>query len=70
MPSTPPDGRKPYRCLTGPDDQHFCQRVSDALAEGWALHGSPTLAYDPGKHVMMVAQAVVWPGFERGAPTD
>ncbi len=39
----PPGGRPIYRCLTGPDDDAFCSRVSQALAEGWRLHGSPSL---------------------------
>ena len=45
--STPPDGKLAYRCLTGPDDDAFCKRVSDALAQGWRLHGSPALTFDP-----------------------
>ncbi len=62
MPETsPPDGRLPYRCLTGFDDQAFCERVSKALEEGWTLHGSPALTFD-GERVR-VAQAVVWPGY-------
>ena len=27
--------KKAYRFLTGPDDAAFCQRVSDALRDGW-----------------------------------
>ncbi|ARU15391.1 DUF1737 domain-containing protein [Croceicoccus marinus] len=62
MPATnPPDGRLPYRCLTGSNDQAFCERVSKALEEGWKLHGSPALTFD-GEQVV-VAQAVVWPGY-------
>lgn len=62
MPETsPPDGRLPYRCLTGPDDHAFCERVSKALEEGWKLHGSPALTYN-GEQVI-VAQAVIWPGY-------
>lgn len=60
--STPPDGRLPYRCLTGPDDHAFCERVSTALAEGWRLHGSPSLAFNADEGRMFVAQAVLWPG--------
>lgn len=59
--TSPPDGRLPYRCLTGPDDHAFCERVSKALEEGWKLHGSPALTHD-GKNVI-VAQAVIWPGY-------
>jgi hypothetical protein len=57
---TPPDDRPIYRLLTGKDDRAFCERVSEALAQGWRLHGSPTIAYDPQLHCMKAAQAVVW----------
>jgi hypothetical protein len=46
-----------YRLLTGPDDAQFCQRVSDALADGYRLHGSPAAAFN-GESVI-VAQALV-----------
>ncbi len=58
--SEPPDGLPRYRLLTGPDDEEFCKRVSEALTLGYALFGSPTMAFD-GTHVI-VGQAVVWPG--------
>jgi hypothetical protein len=48
-----------YRILTGPDDDRFCRRVSEALALGYALHGSPAATFD-GKTVI-VAQALIWP---------
>lgn len=48
-----------YRLLTGPDDAAFCRRVSDALAEGYVLHGSPAITFDGERAV--VAQAVVLP---------
>ena len=48
---------KNYRLITGPDDDHFCDRVSDARREGWELHGSPAMAFY-GEHVI-VGQAVV-----------
>jgi len=57
--STPPQGLPVYRLLTGPDDAAFCRRVSEALAMGYVLHGSPAATFD-GKQVI-VAQAVVWP---------
>lgn len=56
----PPDNLPVYRLLTGPDDAAFCQRVSEALALGYALHGSPAATFN-GERVI-VAQAVVWPG--------
>ncbi|MEO6388162.1 MAG: DUF1737 domain-containing protein [Croceibacterium sp.] len=63
MSRRPPDGKPLYRCLTGRDDDQFCKRVSQAVEDGWLLHGSPTLAYDPDRGFMIIAQAVVWPDF-------
>lgn len=60
--SNPPDGRLPYRCLTGKDDDAFCARVSKALAEGWRLHGSPSITWNSAENCGYLAQAVVWPG--------
>ena len=51
------DDRKLYRLITGPDDQEFCDRVSTALDEGYALYGSPSITADGGER--FVAQAVV-----------
>jgi len=48
-----------YRILTGPDDERFCRRVSEALALGYVLYGSPAATFD-GKSVV-VAQALIWP---------
>jgi hypothetical protein len=59
MTSEPPDGLPRYRLLTGPDDEKFCRRVSEALALGYRLHGGPALTYD-GQHVI-AAQALLWP---------
>ncbi len=53
-------GRLRYRCLTGPDDRSFCERVSAALEDGYVLHGGPSLTFD-GERVI-VAQAVVLAG--------
>ena len=47
-----------YRFLTGVDDSAFCHKVTKALSEGWALHGSPSYAYDAGSQRMMCGQAV------------
>ena len=55
----PPDGLPTYRLLTGPDDASFCRRVSEALALGYELYGSPAAAFN-GENVI-VAQAVLWP---------
>ena len=59
MNQSPPDGMPAYRLLTGPDDHAFCVRVSEALAQGYQLYGSPSATFD-GKQVI-VAQAVLWP---------
>ena len=55
-----PDDRPVYRLLTGKDDRAFCERVSEALEQGWRLYGSPTMTYDSAEGVTKVAQAVVW----------
>ena len=57
--SAPPDGMPIYRLLTGPDDAAFCHRVSEALALGYVLYGSPSVTSN-GKEVI-AAQALVWP---------
>lgn len=59
MPNPPPDGLPSYRLLTGPDDDAFCRRVSEALELGYQLYGSPTVTLD-GERVI-VAQAILWP---------
>ena len=55
----PPQDLPMYRLLTGPDDASFCRRVSEALALGYVLYGSPAATFD-GEHVI-VAQAIIWP---------
>lgn len=57
--SKTPNDLPAYRLLTGPDDESFCRRVSEALALGYVLYGSPAATFD-GKRVI-VAQAVIWP---------
>jgi hypothetical protein len=52
-------GRLRYRVLTGPGDRSFCERVSQALDEGYHLHGGPALTFDGAQ--VIVAQAVVLP---------
>lgn len=58
---------KRYRLLTGPDDAAFCQRVSDLLDQGFELHGSPALTYDPNRQCVIAAQAIIWPA-DRSIP--
>lgn len=57
--SKTPDDLPIYRLLTGPDDDSFCRWVSEALALGYVLYGSPAATFD-GKRVI-VAQALIWP---------
>lgn len=59
MSDSPPEDLPRYRLLTGQDDAAFCRRVSDALALGYELYGSPAATFN-GDHVV-VAQAVLWP---------
>lgn len=59
MTTEPPNGLPRYRLLSGPDDERFCKRVSEALDLGFQLHGGPALTFN-GLHVI-VAQALVWP---------
>jgi hypothetical protein len=61
-PPQPPDGLPTYRLLTGPDDAAFCRRVSEALALGYLLYGSPSATFN-GVNVI-VAQAIVWPSIQ------
>ncbi|WP_293450047.1 DUF1737 domain-containing protein [Planktotalea sp.] len=49
---------KIYRFLSEDDTSAFCHKVSDALAKGWALYGSPTQTFDPVKGIMRCGQSV------------
>ena len=49
---------KLYRLLTEDDTSAFCHKVTLALNKGWALHGSPSYAFDAARGVMRCAQAV------------
>ena len=55
---------KSYRFLTGPDDATFCQRVSDALAEGYRLYGNPVMVVSNGEPYC--GQAVILPDTKIG----
>lgn len=44
--------KKRYRLLTGTDDAAFCQRVSDALDDGYVLYGNPVMTVNDG-HVIV-----------------
>lgn len=54
-----------YRLITGPDDRTFCERISDALQDGYELYGSPSITRERGQNY--VAQAVVLPAKTRNA---
>lgn len=47
-----------YRFLSEEDTAAFCHKVSQALADGWQLHGSPTQTFDAAAGVMRCGQAV------------
>jgi len=70
MADTPPNGLPRYRVLTGPDDESFCRRVSEALDLGFRLYGNPAITYN-GERVI-VAQALTWGHTERSgvSPAD
>jgi hypothetical protein len=59
---TPPNNLPIYRLITGPDDATFCKRVSEALALGYVLFGSPSITFN-GESVI-AAQAIIWPGID------
>ena len=58
--------RKSYRFLTGPDDASFCQRISDALAEGYVLYGNPVMVVCDGARIC--GQAVILPEYVPAYP--
>ncbi len=47
-----------YRFLTGDDTSAFCHKVTQALAQGWSLHGPPAYAFDAAAGKMRCGQAV------------
>ena len=47
-----------YRFLSGEDDSAFCHKVTKALSEGWALHGTTSYAYDAVSKKLRCGQAV------------
>ena len=68
MTETDTSKRKAYRFLTGPDDAAFCQRISDALAQGYVLYGQPIMQID-GHGKRHCGQAVVLPEYLSGGET-
>lgn len=47
-----------YRFLSADDTSEFCQKVSEALSNGWQLFGEPKYAFDATRGVMRCGQAV------------
>lgn len=66
--SAPPNGLPAYRVLTGPDDEAFCRRVSEALDLGYELHEGPAVTFNGDR--VIVAQAVVWQAARRQADSE
>ncbi len=48
-----------YRFITEDDTSAFCHRVSEAISNGWQLHGAPSYAFDAARGVMRCGQAVI-----------
>ena len=48
-----------YRFITGPDDRSFCDRITEALNDGWELYGDPSLTFDAAKGRVICGQAIV-----------
>jgi hypothetical protein len=46
------DKKLEHRTRTGPDVMPSCQRVSEALSDGYVLYGSPTATFD-GERVIV-----------------
>lgn len=61
---------KAYRLLSGKDDSAFCHRITEALNNGWELHGSPSIAFDPVRGHIVCAQALVKEVPERAYEPD
>ncbi len=57
--SRSPDNLPPYRVLTGPADEKFCRRVSEAMSLGYELYHGPSMTFD-GEQIIL-AQALLWP---------
>ena len=49
---------KVYRFITDDDTEQFCNRVTEALSNGWRLYGEPKMTFDKKRGVMRCGQAV------------
>ena len=50
---------KGYRFIRDDDTSKFCHRVTEALLNGWTLHGEPKMTFDIKSSVMRCRQAVI-----------
>ena len=50
---------KGYRFITDDDTVDFFQRVTEALSNGWKLHGEPKMTFDHKRKIMRCGQAVI-----------
>ena len=55
----------PYRLLSGTDDEEFCRKVSRAMADGYRLHGSPSVATDADGRPVVVQAVVLAAGVDQ-----
>lgn len=52
-----PQSNVNYKLVTGKDDADFCLRITELLAEGYELYGSPSMAFN-GKDIIL-GQALI-----------
>lgn len=59
-PTSLPDGMSEYMLLSSVNKEELNRKVSDALRQGYRLHGSPVINQSTNKRIYF-AQAVYWP---------
>tara|TARA_Y100000768_G_scaffold191144_1_gene143264 strand:- start:232 stop:438 length:207 start_codon:yes stop_codon:yes gene_type:complete len=47
-----------YRFITDDDTERFCNRVTEALSNGWKLYGEPKMTFDKKRGIIRCGQAV------------
>ena len=50
---------KGYRFITDDDTARFCNRVTEALSNGWKLYSEPKMIFDKKRGIMLCGQAVI-----------
>ena len=50
---------KGYRFITDHYTERFCNRVTEALSNGWKLYGEPKMTFDKKRGIMRCGQAVI-----------